>query len=233
MGRIFRQLSPSLTASAGVLLAAGLAVGLADYLTRSTVPVRFVPGSSAWWQQGAVAVTGIVILAVARWRRRTPRGRLWLLAPLGRTAGRRVAATLRGGGGRRAAPGRAALALLPAALFLYGPFRAGRQITSGLDPNATVNAWGGPGYAGALACHWLDLILLMAVAARLLDKILVPDPAGPSSRRRRHRAADDVSELASAAASGTARRSTSQQAPSQDRHPLAAFDRIQQVGEVP
>jgi hypothetical protein len=185
--RVTRQLSPALTVLAGALLAAGPAVGLADYLNRSAVPARFVPGSSAWWQHGAVAVTGAVLMTVAWRRRRTPPGRLWLLAPIGRAAARRVAATVRDCGGRRAALGRLALALPPAALFLYGPFRAARQVTGGLDPNATVNAWGGPGYAGALACHWLDIFLLMAAAAWLLDKILVPDPAaagGPAGRDR-------------------------------------------------
>jgi hypothetical protein len=177
--RVTRQLSPALTVLAGALLATGLAVGLACYLNRSPVPERFVSGSSAWWQHGAAAVTGAVIMTVAWRRRRTPRGRLWLLAPIGKAAARRAAATA------RRAPGRLALALPPATLFLYGPFRAARQVTGGLDPNATVNAWGGPGYAGALACHWLDIFLLMAAAAWLLDKILVPDPAaaGGSSAR--------------------------------------------------
>ena len=50
-------------------------------------------------------------------------------------------------------------------------------MTGGLDPNFTVNAWGGPSYAGALACHYLDLFLLAAGAAWLMDRIL---PAGPN-----------------------------------------------------
>lgn len=41
-----------------------------------------------------------------------------------------------------------------------------------LDPNFTVNAWGGPSYAGAMACHYLDLFLLAAGAAWLVDCIL-------------------------------------------------------------
>ena len=45
-------------------------------------------------------------------------------------------------------------------------------MTGGLDPNFTVNAWGGPSYAGALACHLLDLFLLGAAAAWLMDRIL-------------------------------------------------------------
>jgi hypothetical protein len=45
-------------------------------------------------------------------------------------------------------------------------------VTGGLDPNFTVNAWGGPSYAGAMACHYLDLFLLAAGAAWLMDRIL-------------------------------------------------------------
>jgi hypothetical protein len=61
------------------------------------------------------------------------------------------------------------LALPAAALFLYCFWRAGVQLTGGLDPNFTVNAWGGPSYAGALACHYLDLSLIAAGTAWLMD----------------------------------------------------------------
>jgi len=57
-------------------------------------------------------------------------------------------------------------------LFLFCFWRAGVQVTAGLDPNFTVNAWGGPSYAGAMACHYLDLFLLAAGAAWLMDRIL-------------------------------------------------------------
>jgi hypothetical protein len=38
--------------------------------------------------------------------------------------------------------------------------------------NFTVNARGGPSYAGALACHYLDLFLVAAGPAWLIDRIL-------------------------------------------------------------
>jgi hypothetical protein len=38
-------------------------------------------------------------------------------------------------------------------VFLYFFARAGEQVIGGLDPNSTVNAWGGPAYLGAMACH--------------------------------------------------------------------------------
>jgi hypothetical protein len=116
-----------------------------------------------------------VILSVARARHRRrcgPRSRrLWLLAPLGTRTARRIARTL-GFGSESAQPLRLLLALPAAALFLYCFWRAGVQVTDGLDPNFTVNAWGGPSYAGALACHYLDLFLLAAASAWLTDRIL-------------------------------------------------------------
>jgi hypothetical protein len=173
--RILRQISPPLTALAVAVFAGGIVSGLLTYLDRSPVRVKFVPGTSAWWQHLGVAITVGVLLAVGQWRHRRRfgrrSGRLWLLAPLGRAAARRVAATA------SRAPGRALLALPPALLFTYGFWRAGAQVIGGLDPSFTINAWGGPSYLGAMACHYLDGLALMGLAAWLIDKILIPDPA--------------------------------------------------------
>lgn len=173
--RILRQISGPLTALAAAAFAVGVVAGLISYLDRSPVREKFIPGSSAWWQHLGVAVVAIALLALGQWRHRRrfgPRsGRLWLLAPLGRAAARRVARTVSG------APGRVLLALLPALLFVYGFWRAGEQVIGGLDPNSTVNAWGGPTYLGAMACHYLDGLALMGLAAWLLGKILLPDRA--------------------------------------------------------
>ncbi len=177
--RTVRQLSAPLVILAAVLFALGVVAGLFSYLSRSPVPEKFVPGSSAWWQQLVVAVVACAALGYGRWRHQRrfgPRsGRLWLLAPLGKLAARRAASTL--SALRR--PGRALLVLPPAALFLYCFARDGEQVIGGLDPNFTVNAWGGPSYLGAMACHYLDLFVLMAVAAWLLDRILLPGPIRP------------------------------------------------------
>jgi hypothetical protein len=134
-----------------------------------------VAGTAAWGQQLALALAAIVILSVARPRHRRrfgPRsGRLWLLAPLGKHAALRVASAL-GFGSEPARAGRVLLALPAAALFLFCLWRAGVQLTAGLDPNFTANAWGGPSYAGAMACHYLDLFLLAGGAAWLIDRVL-------------------------------------------------------------
>jgi len=77
---------------------------------------------------------------------------------------------------------RALLATPLLLLFMFGIFRAAYQITSGLDPNNTVNAWGGPTYIGGMACHYLDIFVVMAGCAWLLH-LLMPHsgPAADSS----------------------------------------------------
>lgn len=122
-------------------------------------------------------------LIVARWRRgRRPggdSGLLLLLAPLGTSAASRLMATL------RQVSWRSAAALAPLGLIGYSFWRAGEQVTAGLDPNFTVNAWGGPGYLGAMACHYLDAALIIAASAWLLDKILLPATAAAGNAAAR------------------------------------------------
>jgi hypothetical protein len=169
------QLSGPLTALVGSAFVSGVMYGLLEFLQRSPIRREHVAGSAAWGQQLALAAGAIVILSAAQARHRRrfgPRsGRLWLLAPLGRHAARRVARAL-GFGSAAAQPARLLLTLPAAALFLFCFWRAGVQVTGGLDSNFTVNAWGGPSYAGALACHYLDLFLLAGGAAWLMDRIL-------------------------------------------------------------
>ncbi len=209
--RNIRQLSLPLAVPAVALFASGLASGWFSYLGRSPVRQAYVPGASAWWQQLGVAVLACTLFGYARWRHQRRFGRhsdrLWLLAPLGKSAARRVARTVSAGIRQPSGFGRALLALPPAALFLYAFYRAGEQVTGGLDPNFTVNAWGGPTYLGAMACHYLDLLLLMAAASWLLNRVLLPDPAsttansaapgqasaGTLPRAARTRELDDVS----------------------------------------
>jgi hypothetical protein len=162
------QLSWPLTAVVGSAFSSGAIYGLIQFLERSPVRQHYVAGTAAWPQQLVVALATATILSIgyALHRRRFgPRsGRLWLLAPLGRRAQRRIARAL-GFNGEPAHPVRVILALPAAALILFCVWRAGVRVTGGLDPNFTVNAWGGPSYAGALACHFLDLFLTAAGAS--------------------------------------------------------------------
>jgi hypothetical protein len=170
---------------AAAVFAGGAAAGYISYLYRSPVLQKQIPGAAAWWQQLIVAVVAGAAFGYAYWRHhRTPRRRgepPWLLSPLGKPAARRLVQTARSGLSEPSALGRAVLALALAGLFLYGFYRAGEQVTAGLDPNYTVNAWGGPTYAGAMACHYLDLLVLMGAAAWMLHLILLPDPANTAA----------------------------------------------------
>jgi hypothetical protein len=178
-------LSPPLVVLAAAAFAGGAAAGYIAYLDRSPVLQKHVPGTAAWPQQLVVAALAGAVLRYAYWRHHRSPGRPgqppWLLSPLGRPAARRLARTIRTGRGGPAGSGRAVLALALAGLFLYGYYRAGEQVTAGLDPNFTVNAWGGPTYLGAMAAHYLDLLVLVGAAAWLLHLILLPDPAHPAT----------------------------------------------------
>ena len=175
ISRITRQISPQLSVSAVGLAAIGIVTGVIEYLYRSPIREAHVPGTSAWSQQLVAAAVACALYGVARWRhgRRFGRGsgQLLLLAPLGRRAASRLMATM------RQVSWRSGAALPPLALIGYSVWRIGEQVTGGLDPNFTVNAWGGPTYLGAMACHYLDAALIIAVSAWLLDKILRPAAA--------------------------------------------------------
>jgi hypothetical protein len=171
--RIARQVSPPLGTSAACLVAAGIVTGGIEYLHRSPIKIAHVPGTSAWVQHLIVLGVAGALYCVARWRhdRRFGRraGRLLLLALLGRTAASRLWATM------RQLTWRSVAALPPLMVIAYSCWRVGEQVTAGLDPNFTVNAWGGPTYLGAMACHYLDAGVGFAATAWLLDKILLPD----------------------------------------------------------
>ena len=172
-----RQISPLLTVSAAAVTAVGVATGFIRYLDRSPIRESSAPGTSAWPQQLAVAAVACALYGVARWRRGRRfgggSGRLLLLAPLGRNAAARLTAAARQLSWRTAA----AVPLL--VVIGYCCWRFGEQVTAGLDPNFTANAWGGPSYLGAMACHYLDAALIVAVSGWLLDTIL-PQAARPA-----------------------------------------------------
>jgi hypothetical protein len=177
VSRVTRQFSALLCAAAASTAVAGIATGFVQNLDRSPIREAHVPGTSAWVQHIIVAAVAGALYGVARWRhdRRFGRGagRLLLAAPLGRSAAARMAVSM------RQATWRSAAALPPLLVIAYIFWRAGEQVTGGLDPNFTVNAWGGPTYLGAMACHYLDGALIIAVSAWLLDKILLRASAGP------------------------------------------------------
>ena len=161
--------------TAGGLTLAGTVAGWVIYLNRGP-DLGPVPGTSSWPPHVALTVVGVlVLLLVVRRGRQGPRA---LLAPLGRRAAARLAATFRTGGRGRVVR---RVASVPFVAFMaFCCWRAGIQVTAGLDPNFTGNAWGGPTYLGAMFCHYVDCAWLIVVSAALLDVLLVPDPRKPS-----------------------------------------------------
>jgi hypothetical protein len=174
-----------LAVTAGLLFTGGVSIGWANYLHRSATLLPHVAGSNAWWQHAVVGAAAAGILGIIWLRRRNRRvGAHVLVAPLGRSAARRISSLFRQALWGPVGFARALLATPLLLLFMFGFFRAGYQVTSGLDPNSTVNAWGGPTYVGAMACHYLDIFAVMSGCAWLLDRLMprsgcVPDPPAP------------------------------------------------------
>ncbi|ADG79824.1 putative protein OS=Tsukamurella paurometabola (strain ATCC 8368 / DSM / CCUG 35730 /CIP 100753 / JCM 10117 / KCTC 9821 / NBRC 16120 / NCIMB 702349/ NCTC 13040) OX=521096 GN=Tpau_3239 PE=4 SV=1 [Tsukamurella paurometabola] len=131
----------------GVAFLTGLAFGGWLYMHRDPQVAGFVGWTAAWPQHAAVAAIGaalVVYVVRHRWQPRRP-----ALTAL-----------------------RITVALPLLGLLVFAAFRAGVQVLAGLDPNFTVNAWGGPSYLGAMACHYLDLAVGAIVVAGLLRLIL-------------------------------------------------------------
>jgi hypothetical protein len=169
----FTRLSLVSVLIAGASVGYGVVTGLITYLDRS--PVREVHSSdtAAWWPHLAILAAVVIILVVARLRMGPGRLGSTLIAPLGRSGLARLMLTARTGRVVRLLCSAPLLALL-----VYSGWRTGEQITAGLDPNFTANAWGGPSYLGAMFCHYLDGGLLIAAAALLLNVILVRTQLG-------------------------------------------------------
>jgi hypothetical protein len=160
----------------------GAAAGAVSYTRRSPVIERHIAGTNAIAIHvllAAVAAAAVIGIQARRSRQPARRGNSPWAAPFSASALARLSRTVRCA--RRPSPRNLArlIATVPlAAVLLYAPFRMGAQVIGGLDPNATVNAWGGPGYPGALLAHWLDCLIGFYAAAFLLSRLLLPAAAG-------------------------------------------------------
>ena len=171
--------------SAAALLAlflSGITVGAVKYAQRSPLVARHDAGSNAITIHVILAVAAAVTVAgvqVRQARHFAERGRSPWAAPFSASAVQRLGRTMRFAGGLSAPNVARFIATVPLVLVLaYEPFRMGVQLTGGLDPNATVNAWGGPTYAGALLAHWLDSLAGFYAAAFLLSRLMLPPGVG-------------------------------------------------------
>jgi hypothetical protein len=177
LGRRYRLSWPIVGALSAAFLF-GIAEGAVSYADRSPVMKAHVPGTNAITVHVVLAVAAaLVVIVIQVWRSRrhlqgTPSP--WA-APFSATAWARVRRTLRLADGASAQNLARIIVMAALALVaLYAPWRIGAQITSGLDPNATVNAWGGPTYVGALLAHSLDAVLVFYAVSFLLGKLLAP-----------------------------------------------------------
>lgn len=165
------QLSGPLVTGVAAMFVFGIVVGGVTYLQRSPEPKAHVDGTAAWLPHLVAFVLSFVVVGFLLRRRRAHPGGLLFLAPV---AAQRLRRTVTSVFRHPTALLRLLIGIVPLAMLVYLPFRIGVQILAGLDPNFTVNAWGGPSYLGAMACHYLDAALLMAAAAGLLNLLLLP-----------------------------------------------------------
>jgi hypothetical protein len=172
------RLSRFTVGALALLFALGIAKGAVEYAGRSAVVQAHTAGTNAILIHVllAVAVAAVVlVIQVRRARRPGERGPSPWAAPFSARAAARLGRTLRFGQGP--SPKNVARALATTVLVLvvaYVPARMGAQVIGGLDPNNTVNAWGGPTYIGAMLAHYLDALVGFYTACFLLGRLLLP-----------------------------------------------------------
>ncbi len=173
------QLSRLSGAVFAALFLIGVAEGAVGYASRSPVAERHVTGANAITVHVLVAVAAaatVIGIQARRSRRPAQRGPSPWAAPFSASALARLGRTIRFARGLSLPDLARVMATVPLVLvLLYVPSRMGAQVAGGLDPNGTVNAWGGPTYLGALLAHWLDCLVGFYVAAFLLSHLLVRD----------------------------------------------------------
>lgn len=175
--REFDRLSPTLLAVAVLAVGSGVVSGWSLQQHRSAAVEHHSAATAAWGVHLVLTVVAAA-LAVAGHVRRRRTGRAGpplLLAPVGAPAAARLGRTL------HEAPGRGILAVVPMLLLLYCGWRVGVQVLAGTDPEFTADAWGGPGYVGAMYCHYLDAGLISAAASWALNHVLLATPAPESA----------------------------------------------------
>ncbi len=155
----------------------GVLLGAMGSLHRSSVTEKHVAGTNALTIHIvlAAAVVGVVLGTRRARARSKARGNapVWM-APFSAGAMARLGWTIRFRSGFSLLNLLRVLAVMPLLLVMaYSALRMGEQVIGGLDPNATVNAWGGPTYIGALLAHWMDSLLGFSIAAYLLGRVML------------------------------------------------------------
>jgi hypothetical protein len=153
------------------LFGVGVLEGWMLYMQRSSEVEKHVVGTNALLLHSILAVILLGAIGITIFYRRFAPNKPYVvwLAPFTKTAFERTKNAIFLKNGRSGWQIiKAVLVAMLTALFLFNFFRGGMQVTVALDPNATVNAWGGPGYWGASLAHWMDAIYLLYVEAGLI-----------------------------------------------------------------
>lgn len=119
----------------------------------------------------AISVT-IIVTAIQTYRNRKRLSNIWK-APFSQNALQRLKATIIPQPFTALTISRMPVSFLMALIIAFAPFRIGEQIIGGLDQAATNNSWGGPSYAGSMAAHYMDMLIIVYVAALILHLIMV------------------------------------------------------------
>lgn len=103
----------------------------------------------------------------------------WLVSPWARRTGARIRLTFRRARESFTGVLRCVVFVLLAVLIGYLVLRMGMQVTIGLDPESTRNAWGGPTAIGAFLAHGVDAVLGIGLAGLAAHLVLhrVASPA--------------------------------------------------------
>jgi hypothetical protein len=168
------------------LFAVGVAQGWMMYTQRSSDIEKHIAGTNSIALHIILALVLFGAVAVTIFYRKFAPNKPYIiwLAPFTKTAFERTrnAIFLRNGRSKWQVA-KAILVALLLLFFLFNFFRAGMQVLVARDPNATVNAWGGPGYWGASLAHWMDAIYLIYVEAGLIALLTM----GPEKRPKKQR----------------------------------------------
>jgi len=160
------------------LFMTGMAEGGVEYSRRSPAIAKHIAGSNAITVHVVLALAAaaaVVAIQARRAQRPAQAGRSPWAAPFSANALKPLSRTIRLAAGPSLPNLARAIATTALVLALaFEPFRMGSQVTGGLDPNATVNAWGGPTYVGALLAHWLDCLVGFYTIAFLLSRLALP-----------------------------------------------------------
>lgn len=160
----------------GILFALGLALGALPLDPDAAGPHR--PEDNAI---GAHLLVAVIVAAGAVLVSLRTRSLRWVWSPWTRRTAVRIRLTFRRARSSVTGVLRCLVFVLTAALFGYLVLRMGMQVTGGLDPAFTRNAWGGPTAIGAFLAHGVDAVLGAGVAALLAHLALCADPGADRS----------------------------------------------------